>query len=229
MLAAILLGLGGSLHCILMCGPLHIAFLNNRKLFLERIYLNLGRVITYVLLGALIGLVGKLIPLFQIQQSVSIVSGILILLVYFVPKLIGKEIQIAPVNKLVSQNISKILNHKSKSPFSYLLLGMLNGLLPCGLVYTALIASVAQIGLGNSMRFMALFGLSTIPAMFLFALLGKGLLEKVKQKRIMGYLLNIIVLIVGVLFILRGLNLGIPFISPQDLELLDSSKEVLCH
>ncbi|HOW32340.1 MAG TPA: sulfite exporter TauE/SafE family protein, partial [Bacteroidales bacterium] len=97
---------------------------------------------------------------------------------------------------------------------SLFLIGLLNGLLPCGLVYIAIAGSI---GSGSALMgaiYMALFGLGTMPMLLAINLSG-GFISTSLRKKI-NKLIPILVIIVGILFILRGLSLGIPYISPSE-------------
>lgn len=234
-LEALVLGFAGSFHCLAMCGPLHLSLLGNRKydtqFILDKSIFNIGRILTYGLLGLTLGFIGKSLPLYEIQKVVSIVTGILIILVYFVPKITGKEIEIPFLNKFVIRNMGKLMkNSKEKSSVvKYFFMGIINGLLPCGLVYVALIASFAQLSTTNSALYMILFGLGTFPAMFFVVLLGGWAKKMILKFPKLNYLTALFVLIIGLMFILRGANLGIPYLSPQDLDVNKVESTKSCH
>lgn len=104
--------------------------------------------------------------------------------------------------------------------------GLLNGLLPCGAVYAALTASVAMGSVVGGAIFMFFFGLGTIPLMFAAVIMGNVITLKTRQKVLK--LLPFLMIILGILFILRGLDLGIPFISPTS-ESLQLGNEEICE
>lgn len=232
---ALILGFAGSFHCLAMCGPLHLSLLGNRKysarFIVDKSVFNLGRILSYVFLGLILGFIGKSLPLYEIQKIVSVVTGIAIILVYFVPKLTGKEIEIPFLNRFVIKNMGNLMrNTKNKSnSLKYFGMGVLNGLLPCGLVYVALIASFAQLSTTNSMLYMLLFGLGTFPAMFFVVMLGGWAKKALAKFPRMKYLTALFVLIIGIMFILRGSNLGIKYLSPKNLDIEQKSNNTLCH
>lgn len=234
-LEALLLGFAGSFHCLAMCGPLHLSLLGNRKydtkFIIDKSVFNIGRILTYGVLGLILGFIGKNLPLYEIQKVVSIVTGVLIILVYFVPKITGKEIEIPFLNKFVIRNMGALMrNSKDKSSvIKYFFMGIINGLLPCGLVYVALIASFAQLSTVNSALYMILFGLGTFPAMFFVVLLGGWAKKMISKFPKLNYLTALFVLIIGIMFILRGSNLGIKYISPQDLDVNNKASTRSCH
>lgn len=213
------LGAAGSLHCMGMCGPLSLALPVQHLSKLQRsfsIFLyQLGRVITYSAIGLMLGLAGRRIYISGYQQLFSIITGSLILLMallYFIGK---KGRSISFLNKFYRQ-VQNMIVRILKNPaglFSYLLLGMANGLLPCGMVYIALASSLTFSQTTDSMVFMAMFGAGTIPAMLIVAY--AGMMIKPEIRSAFRKAVPVFVSLMGVLLILRGLNLGIPYISPE--------------
>ena len=94
----------------------------------------------------------------------------------------------------------------------FLLIGMANGLLPCGMIYIALATTLSFTEVVQSVGFMAMFGAGTLPAMMLVAYAGQ--LIRPTMRVALRRLVPVFICIVGILLILRGLDLGIPFISP---------------
>lgn len=234
-LEALILGFAGSFHCLAMCGPLHLSLLGNRtytlSFILSKSAFNIGRIITYVLLGLVLGYIGKSLPLYEIQKVVSVITGIAIILVYFLPKFTGKELEISFLNKFVIKKMGSLMqNTKDKSNIlKYFSMGILNGLLPCGLVYVALIASFSQLNTTNSALFMMMFGLGTFPAMFFVVMLGGWAKKIIAKFPKLNYLTSFFVLLIGLMFILRGANLGIKYLSPKDLDVNNKSSTHSCH
>ena len=216
--SALLLGLGGSIHCLGMCGPIAFTLSIDKrfknKLLIQNLLYQIGRAITYTFLGVFAGIIGKSFNIIGLQDKITITTGVLLILsVFFSLEKIQKTIIFRPLAKLVSKlkiTLSAYLKRTNYS--SFIIIGLLNGLLPCGLVYTSLTASIAAGSISNSAFFMFLFGIGTIPLMFAAVLIGNyaGMNWRHKIQRILPF----IIILVGVLFILRGLNLGIPFISP---------------
>ncbi|RXG18325.1 hypothetical protein DSM03_1011007 [Leeuwenhoekiella aestuarii] len=217
---ALLFGLLGSLHCVGMCGP--IAFLmpvdhrNPFKKFLQILSYHSGRLLTYALIGFLFGAVGERLNLFGLQQQLSIAVGVLMISAVVIPTRIFNRYNLSkPAYKLVGQIKSALgqqLKNKRKSTF--FTLGLLNGLLPCGLVYMAVFGALGTGGAFNGSLYMLLFGLGTIPLMTSAIYLGNFL--KGKAKRRIVKLIPALVILMGCLFILRGLGLGIPYVSPSE-------------
>lgn len=225
------LGLLGSVHCIGMCGPLALALPvhhlpENRKPVAIVLY-NLGRVFTYTLLGIVLGFIGRGIFLTGLQQWFSIGAGIIIL--FSVYLLFAGKRQQSPrfVQKMYGgvQNIISFL-FKQRHIGSFFLIGACNGLLPCGMVYIALAGALLSSGVMDSAAYMLFFGLGTVPAMALFSLFGLsisiGFRNRIKK------LIPYVMMLAGLLLIVRGMNLGIPYISPQ-MHQSNASVVVDCH
>ena len=138
--------------------------------------------------------------------------------------LIGKS---ASMFRVVSKIKTALGNElKKKTPDTFLTIGFLNGFLPCGLVYVAIFASVALGNVWESSLYMALFGVGTIPLMTTAIYLGSMITGSVKSK--IRRAIPVFVVIFGCLFILRGMGLGIPYISPKQMvETVDSNYQ--CH
>lgn len=229
--SALIFGLLGSFHCVGMCGP--IAFMlpidrkNKTKGVFQILSYHLGRLFTYSLIGLLFGFLGKSFFLFGFQQQISIVVGVLMIVFILFPKLFKK----VNFSTKISAVISKLKNAlgkelKKKGNDTFFTIGFLNGFLPCGLVYMAVFGAVAKTNAFSGSLYMFLFGLGTIPLMTSVVYLGnftKGAFRKKIQKAI-----PVLVVFVGALFILRGLGLGIPYISPAPVLELDSSGKI-CH
>ena len=232
LLTAIVFGLLGSFHCIGMCGP--IAFMlpvdrsNQTKRVLQIFVYHLGRMITYGILGLLFGLLGKGFDFFGFQQYLSIIIGIIMILVVVLPsKTVNKFNVTKPIYKLLSgvkNRLGKEL--KKKRTDTFFTIGFLNGFLPCGLVYMAIFASIASGNAINGSIYMILFGLGTIPLMTAFVYLGNFATGLVR-KRIQQFI-PIAIVVIAILFILRGMGLGIPYVSPIHVhEMVDGGK--MCH
>ncbi|MBT8258247.1 MAG: sulfite exporter TauE/SafE family protein [Bacteroidia bacterium] len=212
------LGLLGSLHCVGMCGP--IAFMlpvdrsnSFNKVFQIGIY-HFGRLFSYGLIGLLFGWLGKSFYLFGLQQQLSIAIGIIMILaVLWRNQWLSGFSLTRPLYKLISKLKSSLGSAlKKKSPDTLLTIGFLNGFLPCGLVYMAAIGSVATGDALKGWLYMVLFGIGTIPLMTAAIYLGKFLNTKMREK--IRRAIPVVVVIIGLLFILRGMGLGIPYISP---------------
>lgn len=231
-LSAILLGLLGSLHCIGMCGP--IAFMlpvdrtNKIKKISQILIYHFGRLLAYGIIGLLFGLLGKGLYVFGIQQKLSIIIGILMILIVLIPyRTFGKYNLSKPIYKIIAKVKNRLGEAlKKKSQDTFLTIGFLNGFLPCGLVYMALFGAIAM---GNALEgslYMLLFGLGTIPLMTT-AVYFSGILKANLRKKVQN-VVPVFVVMIGILFIIRGLGLGIPYISPEPVVELVSA-EIQCH
>ncbi len=214
-------GLLGSLHCVGMCGPIVLAlpvFGESRlKVLMGRILYNLGRILTYAVMGALFGLFGSRIVLFGLQQNLSIGFGVIILVYVLIPRKTRTKISEFSFYKrtvsILKSNFSRLISRKSNS--SFFAIGLLNGLLPCGFVYVGIAGAVTTGSWINGALYMALFGLGTFPIMLATAILGRVVNFNMRRK--INKLIPLFAVVLALLFILRGLNLGIPFISPKFL------------
>jgi hypothetical protein len=231
--AGFAIGIVGSFHCVGMCGPIALAlpvvFESNVKLFLSRLLYNLGRVITYAMFGAVIGLFSNRIVVIGLQQYTSIIIGAVIVLYVVTPvkykaKLSSTKIYSA-INNSIRIGFNKVTNSKSTS--SFLLIGIINGFLPCGLVYVALAGAINTGGIIPGAIFMTFFGLGTLPVMFITSVAGKYINVGVRRK--INKMVPVFAFILGVIFILRGLNLGIPYISPPLKNFANPSTEMMMH
>lgn len=234
MWTALLMGLMGGFHCVGMCGPIALALptgsSNKWKYFRGRLSYNLGRVATYTLMGLVFGIFGLTLNLAGLQQGISILSGLLILLLQFAPgNLSGKISRFLKLPSFVSQ-IKKsfaFFLHK-KGSVALLSIGMLNGILPCGFVYLALAGSLTAGSIAGAGAYMALFGLGTLPVMLSLSLSGKLISFKFKNR--IQKAVPYVAACIAVLFILRGLSLDIPYLSPQLQPSHGSTTEIpLCH
>jgi uncharacterized protein len=232
-LAAFFVGLVGSLHCIGMCGPIAIALpvpdSNNLSFFTGRILYNLGRVFTYSFLGAILGLLGGRIALAGAQQVVSIILGVVVIVAVLLPQKYKNYFAQHPAIQQLAQPLkSNIGMLFKKGTFSAMfLIGILNGFLPCGLVYVALAGAIASGDAISGAAVMILFGLGTVPAMFAASVFGKfiniGIRTKIRKA------VPVLAILLGVIFILRGMNLGIKYISPKINVQAEVSSEMECH
>ncbi|MCU0444750.1 MAG: sulfite exporter TauE/SafE family protein [Microscillaceae bacterium] len=218
--SAFLLGLLGSFHCVGMCAPIALALPVAHKtrwnLLKSRILYNLGRVITYAMLGAVIGLLGRGLALTGSQQWLSIGIGGLILVLMFTPSSITHRLNVLQPVARFTQLIKKQFTHlfRQKTDFSYLLIGFFNGFLPCGLVYLAMAGALATGSWSEGVLYMTLFGFGTFPMMFGVALAG-NFITPTFRTLVYKRFLPIFTFALAILLIIRGLNLGIPYLSPK--------------
>lgn len=212
---AFFIGLFGSIHCIGMCGPLAFAIpLRGNDTWLlvwDKVLYNLGRVFSYALLGLITGLIGKQLWLAGLQQAVSILSGILVLLVAL-SRLLKWSALNGKTGLVLLKPFHKLMAFALKNNAGHLVIGMLNGFLPCGFVYLALVGAVNTHSVSAAVQYMALFGLGTVPLM-LIATISSGFLSKTVRRK-MNRIIPYFMLCLGIWFMLRGLALNIPYLSP---------------
>lgn len=225
---AFMTGLAGSFHCIGMCGPIALALpvgkLSYVQAFISRILYNLGRILTYSILGAVFGYFGKSLFVAGLQQQLSILIGILMLFLMLPNRLISWR-PFQKITHLIMRTVKKVF--PIKSPLGFVFLGLLNGLLPCGFVYLALAGASATTTPIQGAIFMAFFGLGTAPMMFSIGFLPKFLSLNYRQK--INTYLPVYTLILAIFFIVRGMNLGIPYLSPKFEKAPISQSIPACH
>ncbi len=229
---AIAFGLAGSFHCIGMCGPIAFVMPVNRetklKSFFQIFLYHFGRLFSYSLIGLLFGFIGKGLYMAGFQQRLSILIGIILIVVAIIPSKISSKYKfLAPFYIFISkikQKLGLYLNKKTNK--ALLFIGFFNGFLPCGLVYMALIGSISTGDVLNGAQYMFLFGLGTIPLMTGAILLGNFINLSIRKK--IQKIIPIFVIIIGLMFVLRGLGLGIPYISPSDAKLQISNNPSNC-
>jgi sulfite exporter TauE/SafE len=213
---AFFMGLLGSIHCAVMCGPLLLAVQAGQqitwKTTINKLLYQSGRILTYGLLGLLLGLIGNVASIQGWQQGFSLVTGIILFgigLFYMFGKSSSK---LASIQTKAIQPFARFMSKWLYRPGGSFVAGILNGILPCGMVYMALASAVNADSLSNSFVFMMLFGLGTLPLLLLFSFAGN--FPKRIFKKGFTTVLPILFLVMGAWFILRGANLDIPYLSP---------------
>ena len=220
---ALIFGLISSLHCIGMCGPiammLPVDHTNPTKKAMQIILYHLGRLTSYGILGLLFGLLGRGFFMAGIQQQLSIAVGVGMILLAIVPERVLARYNFSkPVYRLISKIKSSLgQQFKRKTPDALFTIGLFNGLLPCGLVYAALFGAIAMQNVTFGVAYMVLYGLGTVPMMsavvYASSLLSMPFRNKLQKA------VPIITVIIGVLFVLRGMGLDIAYISPGNMNL----------
>ncbi|MCY1632849.1 hypothetical protein DF185_12620 [Marinifilum breve] len=238
-ISALTLGLLGSFHCVGMCGPIALAIPLKTDSWLARIFggvlYNLGRAITYAVMGAVFGLLGRGLVMSGFQQWVSIIMGAIMILSVITPSIYKNRFNadkgvFSFVGKL-KMSLGKLFAQRSYS--SLLMIGLLNGLLPCGLVYFAIAGAIATGSSASGSLFMFIFGLGTLPMLLAISLIGNMITLELRKK--ITKLIPYAIVFIGVLFILRGLSLGIPYLSPPEkamtvpVEEAQQEKPSCCH
>ena len=215
---AFLMGLLGSLHCAVMCGPLMLSLpIQRTSYFRSALQLSayqLGRVLVYTLLGLMVGWIGSSFSVFASQESLSLVIGILLVL-FTLAQLSGRySKKLSLLQSKMVKPISSLMGKLLGLPFWGFFAGMLNALIPCGMVYLALSTALNTASVQGGATFMFLFGLGTTPLMLMISLGGIYLKRYIRfntQKMVPWFML-----FMGTLFILRAAALGIPFLSPNN-------------
>ncbi|MEP7142643.1 MAG: sulfite exporter TauE/SafE family protein [Ferruginibacter sp.] len=230
-LAALTLGMIGSFHCIGMCGPLAFSLPLSDKSeiakFTGSLLYNTGRIVTYSALGLLFGLAGKSFSVFGFQQGLSITAGIAILFFLFIPKRWTANSRTNNIFSIYTNKIRAILRGLffKKNYRSLFAIGLLNGLLPCGLIYMAVAGAVVFADPFKSAGFMAAFGLGTLPVMWSVSFFGNYIGIRLRQKIRSAY--PIMMGLMAGLLIIRGMGLGIPYVSPAIHH--NTSEVQICH
>jgi len=226
-LEGFVIGFFGSLHCVGMCGPLALALPLPTNSMWQKIVgallYNLGRALTYSVLGLIFGFVGVGLKHSGIQEIVSILCGVVMILSVILPGIIklpkGSNKVTNSIYNTLKKKIGDSLNRRKIG--NLFIIGILNGFLPCGLVYVAISKAVLSLTLAESVLSMFFFGLGTLPMMFSVAFFSDIIKSRYLYQ--LKKFIPIFIILLGVIFILRGMNLGIPFISP------DMSKPACCH
>lgn len=229
---AFLFGLISSLHCIGMCGPIALMLPvernNPTKKTIQIITYHFGRLTAYATIGLIFGLLGKGFFLAGMQQKLSIFIGIAMIFVILIPERVFAKYNFSkPVYRLISKIKTTLGSQfKNKSYQSLFTIGLLNGFLPCGMVYVALFGAIAMQSAVYGVFYMVLFGLGTVPMMSSVVFLNAFLTIPIRNK--IQKAIPYVGVLIGILFILRGLGLGIPYISPTNMSLY-VQEQPNCH
>lgn len=229
LLSAFLLGFLGSLHCVGMCGPIALALPRTEQRWgavVGALLYNLGRILTYLLLGLIIGVFGRGLFMAGVQAWFSVLIGALLIVVALLSLNVEGYIKQIPVvhqlQNWVSRSMAKLLQKEGLATHFYI--GALNGLLPCGLVYVAVAGAVLSDTWVQSALYMGGFGAGTMPLMLGAALAGQFISVNWRHKlrRLSPVLLGLF----GLYFMARGIN----FHLPETLRFWEIGQEVpMCH
>jgi sulfite exporter TauE/SafE len=210
------IGLIASFHCIGMCGPFALIVPVKRNsigsLIFGSLQYNGGRILSYAFLGLISGILGVSLQLIFTFQIISILSGIFMFLIalsqLFQPVLLFKKL-----NSILFSHVSFLFGKIKKldTKLKPLLFGFINGFLPCGMVYLAMINAIPSSNLLNGILAMIAFGFGTFLTMFFVPILVNINHFKNRFRKLAPFILGI----VGLSLILRGMNLGIPYLSPE--------------
>ncbi|MEL1241527.1 sulfite exporter TauE/SafE family protein [Flavobacterium flavipallidum] len=220
---ALIFGLLSSFHCIGMCGPIAMMLpvdrSNPAKKVTQILSYHLGRISAYATIGFVFGMLGKGFFMAGMQQKMSVILGVLMILAILIPEKTFAQYNFSkPLFRLISQVKQALGNQfKKKTYRSLFTIGLLNGFLPCGMVYVALFGAIAMQSISFGMLYMVLFGLGTVPLMsavvYLHSFISLPMRNRIQK------VIPVVVVLIGVLFILRGLGLGIPYVSPATMSL----------
>ncbi len=222
---AVILGFLGSFHCVGMCGPIALAVggANKNKFIGNKILYHIGRSITYAFLGLIIGGLGFSLALAGIQQGLSIGMGILILIFAITFKRSERFLTVSFFSKFLLWIKSTLGNYlKSGKSSAYFVTGIVNGLLPCGMVYMALVAALALQSPKMGAAYMFFFGIGTVPLLLILMVSGSLFSLSLRQK--FQSAIPYLGVLIGILFIIRGLGIGLNGFSP-DLQVYNYGAE----
>ena len=219
LVAGFTVGILGSVHCIGMCGPIALVLpgggQRGGQYVMGRVIYNAGRVLTYAALGLAVGFLGRRIALAGFQQTLTVALGVAVLVGALIPSagawVAARWSPLEHVHRWLTEHLGTLLRHQSLGSLG--LIGLLNGLLPCGLVYLALAGATATADELRAALFMVGFGGGTFPAMLAMSLAGRAV--PLRWRTRLTRLVPAVMALVGVLLILRGLDLGIPLVSPE--------------
>ena len=207
--AAFVIGFFGSLHCVGMCGPLALALPlpPDKKLGGILLY-NTGRILTYSFLGTIFGLIGTSFFLVGWQKSFSVALGAFILVLLVLPHT-GKALSKGYLQSGWAVWVRQMLQQqfRKRTFISAFASGVLNGFLPCGLVYVAVAGALASATIYHGAFYMAAFGAGTLPAMLLVNL-APGVIFKNRSLN-NKWILTSLSVMVSLLLLYRGLLLDI--------------------
>lgn len=210
-ISALTVGFLGSFHCAGMCGPLVFMLPKNSEssyaIVKGRFIYNLGRVITYITIGLLFGMFGLAIALKGFQRELSVITGILIVITVLFTSGNKERLKVYNITTAYTGPIRKQLKKlfSRKSNFSLLLIGMLNGLLPCGFVYLAIAGAASTGSVTGAVIYMSLFGLGTFPVMMTLSVAANYI--GIKLKRIFSKISPLIALALALFLIYRGTDM----------------------
>ncbi|MEY2739414.1 MAG: hypothetical protein RL259_1323 [Bacteroidota bacterium] len=229
---ALIFGLISSFHCVGMCGPIAMMLpvdrTNEAKRAAQILTYHFGKLSAYGVLGLIFGLLGKSFYAAGWQQQMSIILGVLMIMVSIVPDRVVAQYNFSkPIYKIIS-NVKSHLGQqfKRKSYSSLFIIGLLNGFLPCGMVYVAIFGAIAMQSVSLGVVYMLLFGIGTIPMLTLVVYLSH--LLSFSSRNTLQKVIPIVAIVIGMLFIIRGLGLDIPYVSPSNLSLFVQA-DANCH
>lgn len=208
--------LGSFGHCVGMCGGIVIAYSSTKiandwsktKQSISHLLYSLGRITTYTILGAIFGAIGSVVTFSYFANGLLLLlTGVLMVLVGF--SLMGKFKFLTLLEHSVSKmkwyqlTFRKLIS--SNSLGSFYILGLLNGLLPCGFVYVFAITAASTASALWGATVMLIFGLSTLPALFSLGFF-VGLFKQTSFRNLFVQLASILVILLGLYTVYNGYN-----------------------
>ena len=210
-ISALLIGFLGSFHCVAMCGPIALALSggkeNTRKVLTGRLIYNSGRILTYMVIGTIAGLLGHTLMLAGIQKSLSVIIGLLmiisVIVIYYMP---GKTTSLKftnEINRFIKSVFSNVLQKRNAA--SLFVAGLANGILPCGFVYLAMAGAATTQSPLHGAFYMFLFGAGTFPAMMAVAAFGK--IAGLAARNFLMKAAPVMMIVLGIYFVARGFSM----------------------
>ena len=211
--------LGGFGHCAGMCGPLAASIglvasprIGARRAMGGQLLYNAGRVTTYACIGGAMGLTGSFVNtagrMAGFQNAVSVAAGAVMIFMG-----LGAA-GVAPLFKRIEERVAARVFRAVRAVLEgggagrFYALGLLLGFLPCGLSYSAFVGAAATGGLPQGFLFALVFALGTVPALLLVG--GASAIASARVRGLLYRLGGVAVVVVGALFVARGLGLHAP-------------------
>ena len=193
-----------------MCGPLSLLLPGDKskriQYLIGRTIYNSGRILTYGVLGLLVGLMGEQAGFLIPQKIIFLTLGSLILIYLLLPQKFKNRLNLSPavskINSFIRKSFGRL--YQKKGQFSQLVFGILNGLIPCGLVYAALSASFLTADIKDGVLYMIFFGLGTFPMMMSFGFIGSLIPQKIMAHPKLMY--NLIYFFLAIFMLYKGLT-----------------------
>ena len=202
-------GLLTSVHCIAMCGGINLSqsvinSQNNEKAIKSNLYYNVGRVISYTVIGGIVGWIGSIISLNgAFKGIIAIIAGIIMIIMSI--NMLGIKSPLRKLNIRIPKKITMALNKTKKGKSSFYI-GLLNGLMPCGPLQSMQIYALSTGSFFGGAISMLLFSLGTVPLMFGFGMIASKLNKKFASKMLTVSAIIIFILALGMLR--NGLSLS---------------------
>ena len=201
-------------HCIGMCGGIVIAYsrilLKSRfKRFASHFVYGFGRITTYMILGAISAFLGSTIVVSQSTKGgVFIIIGFIMILFGILFLLSPKVLALFEVNIANNRIFKKLFSYfLSKNTLtSFYLLGLLNGAIPCGIVYFFVLSASVSGGIFSGAIIMLVFGIATLVPMVLFGLFN-SFLSSIKYRKVMNTIFCILIVFFGAWTIFKGFRI----------------------